>query len=130
LFIEKIIVNLQTQNNSVKKSYIVYTFCQKKSFKRVIAKQIKNKMKKGIHPENYRLVVLKTCQMKKFLSLNLLQIQEKTLTVDGVEYPVVKWRSLELHPFTQVNLNLLITAGRIDKFKTKYAKHAKIILFF
>jgi hypothetical protein len=27
------------------------------------------------------------------LSLNL-QIQE-TLTVDGVEYPVVKWRSLE-----------------------------------
>jgi hypothetical protein len=58
--------------------------------------------------------------MKMFLSLNLLQ----TITVDGVEYPVVKWRSLELLTFYTGKNKLIDTAGR-DKFKTKYAKHIK-----
>jgi hypothetical protein len=55
----------------------MFLLSEEKLQNEVIAKQIKNKMKKGVHPENYRLVVLKTCQMKMFLSLNLLQIQEK-----------------------------------------------------
>jgi large subunit ribosomal protein L31 len=45
----------------------------------------------------------------------------ETITVDGVEYPVVKLEiSRTSHPFTQEN-KLIDTAGRIDKFKTKYA---------
>jgi ribosomal protein L31 len=34
-------------------------------------------MKKGIHPENYRLVAFKDMSNDEVLSLNLLQIQEK-----------------------------------------------------
>jgi ribosomal protein L31 len=34
-------------------------------------------MKKGIHPENYRLVAFKDMSNEDVLSLNLLQIQEK-----------------------------------------------------
>jgi large subunit ribosomal protein L31 len=52
------------------------------------------------------------------LSLNLLRKQRETITVDGVEYPVVKLEiSRTSHPFTQEN-KLIDTAGRIDKFKT------------
>jgi hypothetical protein len=42
------------------------------------------------------------------LSLNLQQIQRETITVDGVEYPVVKWRSLELLTFYTGKTNLSI----------------------
>jgi large subunit ribosomal protein L31 len=62
--------------------------------------------------------------MKTFLSKSAAETRE-TITVDGVEYPVVKLEiSRTSHPFTQEN-KLIDTAGRIDKFKTKYAKHAK-----
>ncbi len=36
-------------------------------------------MKKGTHPENYRLVAFKDMSNEDVLSLNLLQIQEKQL---------------------------------------------------
>ena len=61
-----------------------------------------------------------------FLSLNLLLIQEKQLLYEGVEYPVVKMEiSRTSHPFYTGKSKLIDTAGRIDKFKTKYAKHVK-----
>jgi hypothetical protein len=56
----KIIVNLHTQNNSKTKVIRgLHLFCQREASKQIIAKQIK-KDEKGTHPENYRLVVLKT----------------------------------------------------------------------
>ena len=45
---------------------------------------------------------------------------------NGVEYPVVKMEiSRTSHPFYTGKSKLIDTAGRIDKFKTKYAKHVK-----
>jgi ribosomal protein L31 len=68
-----------------------------------------HKMKKGIHPENYRLVAFKDMSNEDvFITKSTVETKE-TITHEGVEYPVLKWRFLELLTlFTQVNLNLLI----------------------
>ncbi len=50
----------------------------------------------------------------------------ETLEVDGVEYPLVKMEiSRTSHPYYTGKSKLVDTAGRIDKFKTKYAKFKK-----
>ena len=83
-------------------------------------------MKKGIHPENYRLVAFKDMSNNDiFLAKSTAQTSE-TLSVDGVEYPLVKLEiSRTSHPYYTGNAKLVDTAGRIDKFKTKYAKFNK-----
>ena len=51
-------------------------------------------MKKGIHPENYRLVAFKDMSNNDiFLAKSKAQTNE-TVSVEGVEYPLVK---LERH---------------------------------
>ena len=83
-------------------------------------------MKKGIHPENYRLVAFKDMSNNDiFLAKSTAQTNE-TVTVDGVEYPLVKLEiSRTSHPYYTGKAKLVDTAGRIDKFKTKYAKFNK-----
>ena len=50
----------------------------------------------------------------------------ETLTVDGVDYPLVKLEiSRTSHPFYTGKTKLVDTAGRIDKFKNKYKKFSK-----
>ena len=47
-------------------------------------------MKKGIHPENYRLVAFKDMSNNDiFLAKSTAQTNE-TVSVEGVEYPLVK----------------------------------------
>ena len=81
-------------------------------------------MKKGIHPENYRLVAFKDMSNNDiFLAKSTAQTSE-TVTVDGVEYPLVKLEiSRTSHPYYTGKAKLVDTAGRIDKFKTKYGKN-------
>ena len=83
-------------------------------------------MKKGIHPENYRLVAFKDMSNNDiFLAKSTAQTGE-TVSVDGVEYPLVKLEiSRTSHPYYTGKAKLVDTAGRIDKFKTKYAKFNK-----
>ena len=83
-------------------------------------------MKKGIHPENYRLVAFKDMSNNDiFLAKSTAQTNE-TVTVEGVEYPLVKLEiSRTSHPYYTGKAKLVDTAGRIDKFKTKYAKFNK-----
>ena len=83
-------------------------------------------MKKGIHPENYRLVAFKDMSNNDiFLAKSTAQTSEN-VTVDGVEYPLVKLEiSRTSHPYYTGKAKLVDTAGRIDKFKTKYAKFNK-----
>ena len=83
-------------------------------------------MKKGIHPENYRLVAFKDMSNNDiFLAKSTAQTSE-TVSVDGVEYPLVKLEiSRTSHPYYTGKAKLVDTAGRIDKFKTKYAKFSK-----
>ena len=83
-------------------------------------------MKKGIHPENYRLVAFKDMSNNDiFLAKSTAQTSE-TVSVDGVDYPLVKLEiSRTSHPYYTGKAKLVDTAGRIDKLKTKYAKFNK-----
>jgi large subunit ribosomal protein L31 len=83
-------------------------------------------MKKGIHPENYRMVAFKDMSNEDvFLTRSTVNTRE-TLEVDGVEYPLVKLEiSRTSHPYYTGKTKMVDTAGRIDKFKTKYAKFKK-----
>jgi large subunit ribosomal protein L31 len=81
-------------------------------------------MKKGIHPEQYRLVVFKDMSNgKSFLTRSAAQTKETITFEDGKEYPLVKLEiSNTSHPFFTGQKMLVDTAGRIDKFNKKYAK--------
>jgi len=83
-------------------------------------------MTAGIHPDNYRLVAFKDMSNDDvFITKSTVETKE-TLEVDGVEYPVVKLEiSRTSHPFYTGKSKLVDTAGRIDKFKNKYAKFKK-----
>jgi len=84
-------------------------------------------MKKGIHPENYRLVVFKDMSNDyAFLGKSTTNAKETIKWEDGNEYPVVKLEITHTsHPFFTGKMQLVDTAGRIDKFKTRYAKFDK-----
>lgn len=84
-------------------------------------------MKKGIHPENYRLVVFKDMSNEfAFLGKSAAQSRETIQWEDGNEYPVVKLEvSSKSHPFYTGKVQFVDTAGRIDKFRNKYAKFEK-----
>ena len=83
-------------------------------------------MKKGIHPENYRLVVFKDMSNDEPFITRSAADTKDTIEVDGVEYPLVKMEiSSTSHPFYTGKVKLVDTAGRIDKFKNKYAKFKK-----
>ena len=83
-------------------------------------------MKKGIHPKNYRMVAFKDMSNEDvFLTRSTVNTKE-TIDVEGVEYPLVKLEiSRTSHPYYTGKTKLVDTAGRIDKFKTKYAKFKK-----
>ncbi|MAU30958.1 MAG: 50S ribosomal protein L31 [Flavobacteriaceae bacterium] len=83
-------------------------------------------MKKGIHPENYRLVAFKDMSNNDIFLAKSTAKTNETLSVEGVEYPLIKLEiSRTSHPYYTGKAKLVDTAGRIDKFKTKYAKFSK-----
>jgi large subunit ribosomal protein L31 len=83
-------------------------------------------MKKGIHPDNYRLVAFKDMSNDDIFITKSTANTKETIEVDGVEYPLVKLEiSRTSHPYYTGKLKLVDTAGRIDKFKSKYAKFKK-----
>jgi len=83
-------------------------------------------MKKDIHPDNYRVVAFKDMSNEDVFLTKSTADTTETLDVDGVEYPLIKMEiSRTSHPFYTGKSKLIDTAGRIDKFKTKYAKFKK-----
>ena len=88
-----------------------------------VNKKILNKMKKDIHPTNYRLVAFKDMSNEEVFITKSCADTKDTLEVDGVEYPLIKMEiSSSSHPFYTGKTKLVDTAGRIDKFRSKYAK--------
>ena len=83
-------------------------------------------MKKGIHLENYRIVAFKDMSNNDvFLAKSTTETNE-TISVDGTKYPLVKLEiSRTSHPYYTGKAKLVDTAGRVDKFRTKYAKFKK-----
>ncbi|MDO9155029.1 MAG: type B 50S ribosomal protein L31 [Paludibacter sp.] len=84
-------------------------------------------MKSGIHPENYRTVVFKDMSNgDTFFSRSTVNTKE-TIEIEGVTYPVVKLEiSSSSHPFYTGKSKLVDTAGRVDKFMTRYAKRNEV----
>ncbi|MCK9342419.1 MAG: type B 50S ribosomal protein L31 [Massilibacteroides sp.] len=83
-------------------------------------------MKKGIHPSNYRPVAFKDMSNNDvFISRSTINTKE-TIELEGVEYPLVKVEiSSSSHPFYTGKSKLLDTAGRVDKFLTRYGNRKK-----
>ena len=83
-------------------------------------------MKSEIHPENYRLVAFKDMSNEDIFITKSAAESKETIDVDGVSYPLIKVEiSRTSHPFYTGKSKLVDAAGRIDKFKNKYAKFQK-----
>jgi large subunit ribosomal protein L31 len=84
-------------------------------------------MKEGIHPESYRMVVFKDMSnVYAFLGKSTTNTKETIKWEDGNEYPLVKLEITHTsHPFFTGKMQLVDTAGRIDKFKNRYSKFSK-----
>ncbi len=82
-------------------------------------------MKKDIHPKDYRFVVFKDISNDyTFLTKSTVKTKETTVWEDGMEYPLVKIEiSHTSHPFFTGKMKFVDTAGRVDKFKSRYQKH-------
>lgn len=82
-------------------------------------------MKKDIHPTDYRFVVFKDMSNEyAFLSKSTVKTKESITWEDGKEYPLVKLEiSHTSHPFYTGKMQLVDTAGRVDKFRNRYKKH-------
>jgi large subunit ribosomal protein L31 len=82
-------------------------------------------MKQGIHPKNYRLVVFKDMSNgETFMSRSTVETKDTIKMDDGNEYPLVKLEiSHTSHPFYTGKRKLVDSAGRVDKFMSKYKKH-------
>ena len=82
-------------------------------------------MKKDIHPKEYRTVVFKDMSNEvAFLTKSTVNTKDSIVWEDGKEYPLIKLEiSNTSHPFFTGKMKLVDTAGRVDKFRNKYAKH-------
>ncbi len=84
-------------------------------------------MKKGIHPETYRTVVFKDISVdKSWIGKSAASAKDTITWEDGNEYPLIKVEiSNHSHPFFTGKMKFVDTAGRIDKFKKKFANFSK-----
>ena len=81
-------------------------------------------MKKDTHPANYRPVVFKDMSNDySFLTRSTVDTKETIVWEDGNEYPLVKLEiTHKSHPFYTGKQVMVDTAGRIDKFRSRYEK--------
>ena len=83
-------------------------------------------MKAGIHPEYREVVFQDVTSDFQFLTRSTLADSKKKETVkweDGNEYPLIKVDiSSASHPFYTGKHKIMDTAGRVDRFRKRYAK--------
>ncbi len=82
-------------------------------------------MKKDIHP-NYRMVVFKDMSTDfSFMSRSTANSKDSVVWEDGQTYPLIKMEiSSASHPYFTGKTKLVDTAGRVEKFNSRYAKKA------
>lgn len=80
-------------------------------------------MKADIHP-NYKQVVFQDISSDfAFLTRSTMSSKETIKWEDGQEYPLIKVEiSSHSHPFFTGKQKIVDTAGRVDKFRRRYAK--------
>lgn len=83
-------------------------------------------MKKDLHPKDYRLVVFQDLNNNQTYLTRSTVKTEETITLDGVEYPLVKVHITgSSHPFYTGEERVLDIEGRVDKFKARAEAAAK-----
>lgn len=84
-------------------------------------------MKKDIHPQNHRDVIfVDDSSGEKFLISSTIKADKTDKWTDGKEYPAVHIEiSSASHPFYTGRENIVDTAGRVEKFKTRASKSSK-----
>ena len=89
-------------------------------------KIINKTMKKELHPKNYRQVVFKDMSNEDiFITRSTINTKE-TIEIEGVAYPLVKLEiSNTSHPFYTGKAKLVDTAGRVDKFMSRYGNRKR-----
>jgi large subunit ribosomal protein L31 len=82
-------------------------------------------MKKDIHPKNYRMVVFKDMSNGyTFMTRSTAASRETIKMDDGKEYPLIKLEiSNTSHPFYTGKMKLVDSAGRVDKYMSRYKDH-------
>ncbi|MDR3308778.1 MAG: type B 50S ribosomal protein L31 [Tannerella sp.] len=85
-------------------------------------------MKKNLHPASYRQVAFKDMSNEEtFISRSTIHTKE-TVDIDGVTYPLIKLEiSNTSHPFYTGKAKLVDTAGRVDKFMSRYGNRKKAL---
>ena len=83
-------------------------------------------MKAGLHPKNYRPVVFKDMSNDDtFITRSTINARE-TIEIDGITYPLIKIEiSNTSHPFYTGKQKLVDTAGRVDKYLSRYGNRTK-----
>lgn len=83
-------------------------------------------MKKGLHPESYRPVVFKDMSNGDMFLSKSTVVTKETIEFEGETYPLLKVEiSSTSHPFYTGKSTLVDTAGRVDKFMSRYGNRKK-----
>ena len=84
--------------------------------------------KKDLHPKDYRFVVFSDeAAGYSFLTKSTAKSEETIKWEDGKEYPLVKVQiSSASHPFFTGEEKIIDTEGRVDRFKARAEKAAKM----
>ncbi|MBE6326973.1 MAG: type B 50S ribosomal protein L31 [Paludibacteraceae bacterium] len=83
-------------------------------------------MKKDIHPESYRPVVFKDMSNGDMFVSRSTVATKDTIEIEGETLPLVKLEiSSSSHPFYTGVKKMVDTAGRVDKFLSKYGNRKK-----
>ena len=87
-------------------------------------------MKPNIHPE-YRPVAFVDLSINKTFIISSAVQTKETVEIDGVTYPLFKLdTSSESHPFYTGAQTRIVEAGRVEKFRAKYAHVTKSAKYF
>jgi len=82
-------------------------------------------MREGIHPDLHPVIFLDTSCGAEFATLSTMT-SEEIKEVDGVKHYVIHMHiSSASHPFYTGKQKLVDTAGRVERFRQRYAKHSK-----
>lgn len=83
-------------------------------------------MKAKIHPENYREVVFKDMSNEEIFITRSTVATRENIEIDGKTYPLVKLEiTSSSHPYFTGKQKLVDTAGRVDKFRSRYGNRSK-----
>ena len=83
-------------------------------------------MKKDLHPSNYREVAFKDMSNEEVFITRSTVNSKETIEIDGKTYPLVKLEiTSSSPPYFTGKQKLVDTAGRVDKFLSRYGDRKK-----